>query len=259
MGLPKKKINDISFQKKRNKPPLSLVEKQPKYFIYIVTADAGSAPNPFHNFCTLAICKPEIRNAAQKGDWVIGLFSQAKHISQNYRGKLVYAMEVDKNITYNEYWNDKKFSKKKPNKQSAKGRCGDNIYHKNSSDHWIQKKGSHHNEKNIKGDTKRNAVLVSNNFFYLGEKCIHIPKNIKESINRSWQKNGCKTLIDQLGRNHKHLDKISGQLLIKWLQEKYKRKGRYGNPIGYQANNKGCETKTVKKTKLSHRGSCGPC
>ena len=135
-------------------------------------------------------------------------------------------MEVKKNITYDEYWNDKRFSKKKPNKQSAKGKCGDNIYHKNSGDHWIQKKGSHHNESDIKRDTKGGVVLVSNNFFYLGKECIHIPKNIKESINRSWRESGHKTSIDQLGRNHKYLNGMSGELLIKWLQEKCKRKGR---------------------------------
>jgi hypothetical protein len=34
--------------------------------------DTGFAPNPFHDFLTLATCKPDIRKKAQIGDWVLG-------------------------------------------------------------------------------------------------------------------------------------------------------------------------------------------
>lgn len=44
-------------------------------FSYIVARDYGFAPNPFPPYCTLATCKPGIRNSAQKGDWIIGLGS----------------------------------------------------------------------------------------------------------------------------------------------------------------------------------------
>ena len=36
-------------------------------YSYIVAYDGGSAPNPFHEFCTLAICKPGMRRTAEKG------------------------------------------------------------------------------------------------------------------------------------------------------------------------------------------------
>lgn len=227
---------------------LRFKQRKSKYFIYIITADAGSAPNPFHRFCTLAICKPEIRKAAQKGDWVIGLYSQAKSKSQKYSDRLIYAMEVTKKVSFDEYWKNKKFAKKKPSKKSAKEKCGDNIYHKNLSGQWIQKKGSHHNEKNINGDTKRDAVLISSNFFYLGKECIHIPKNIKESINKSWRKKGHKTLIDQIGRSHKYLDEISGKLLVRWLKKTCERKGRHGDPISYKDDDKGCRINKIQNT-----------
>ena len=217
--------------------------KNQRYFIYIITVDAGSAPNPFYGFCTLAICKPRIRKVAQKGDWIIGLYSQAKSRPQNYQGRLIYAMEVTKKVSFDEYWKDKRFKKKKPGKKSAIARCGDNIYHKNPDGQWIQKKGSNHGERHIKGDTKRDAVLISSNFFYLGKECVHLPKNIKESINKSWREQGLKTVINHIGRGRRDIDEISGELLIKWLEKTYKRSGRHGDPIKYKDDNKGYRTK----------------
>jgi hypothetical protein len=33
-------------------------------FSYVVAKDGGFAPKPFHAFCTLACCKPKIRETA---------------------------------------------------------------------------------------------------------------------------------------------------------------------------------------------------
>ena len=41
-------------------------------YSYVITRDYGFAPNPFWNICTLATCKPQIREHALKGDWVAG-------------------------------------------------------------------------------------------------------------------------------------------------------------------------------------------
>ena len=38
-------------------------------YSYVITRDYGFAPNPFWNICTLATCKPQIREHALKGDW----------------------------------------------------------------------------------------------------------------------------------------------------------------------------------------------
>lgn len=43
-----------------------------KLYSYVVARDFGFAPNPFHGYCTLATCKPDIRATASVGDWVIG-------------------------------------------------------------------------------------------------------------------------------------------------------------------------------------------
>ena len=71
-----------------------------RLFSYVVARDYGFAPNPFHGRCTLATCKPRIRNAAAIGDWVIGTGSS----TASKEGRLVYAMRITKTMTFNQYW-----------------------------------------------------------------------------------------------------------------------------------------------------------
>ena len=86
-----------------------------KLYSYVVASDTGLAPNPFHSFCTLALCKPQVRKAAEVGDWVIGTGSK-----RNGRdGFLVYAMRVTEILTFNEYWRDARFLAKRPQRQRA--------------------------------------------------------------------------------------------------------------------------------------------
>jgi len=63
----------------------------PRLFSYCVDYDLGSAPNPFWGVCTLAICKPKIRRAAKREDWIVGTASKkfGKHA-----GFVIYAMKV---------------------------------------------------------------------------------------------------------------------------------------------------------------------
>src|SRR5215475_1820360 len=71
-----------------------------KVYIYVVDRDFGFAPNPFHGVCTLATCKPGIRNTVKVGDWVIGLGGRRL----NATGRCVFAMRISETTTYNEYW-----------------------------------------------------------------------------------------------------------------------------------------------------------
>lgn len=43
-----------------------------KIYSYIVAEDNGFAPNPFGKACTLACCKPDIRQHAKTDDWILG-------------------------------------------------------------------------------------------------------------------------------------------------------------------------------------------
>ena len=93
-------------------------------YSYVVVHDAGFAPNPFGDFCTLATCKPKIRLRAQVGDWIVGAGS-ARNVGS---GKLLYAMRVAEILPLEKYARDARFGDKvaKP-KGIEEERCGDNI------------------------------------------------------------------------------------------------------------------------------------
>ena len=84
-----------------------------RLFSYVVARDYGFAPNPFLGICTLATCKPRIRKTARRGDLIIGTGSKAR----GRQGHLVFAMRVSETLTYNEYWFDERFLRKRPNLQ----------------------------------------------------------------------------------------------------------------------------------------------
>ena len=139
-------------------------------YSYVVARDYGFAPNPFGGICSLATCKPGIRRAAQTGDWVFGTGSATR----GQRGHLVFAMNVDEKLSFNQYWNDPRFRYKRPVMNgSLKKMYGDNIYFHDGMN-WIQS-DSHHsledgtvNSRNLKTDTSSDAVLLASDFYYLG-------------------------------------------------------------------------------------------
>lgn len=153
-------------------------------FTYVVRYDIGFAPNPFHGVCTLATCKPGIRRAAKPGDWVAGIGSRQK----GQEGLLVFAMRVDEAVSYDEYWSDSRFERKKPNRVgSLKQRYGDNIYHRTpDGKSWAQEDGRHSlddgtpNMDHVRRDTSAPRVLVSENFAYYGDRAIAIPAEFRD-------------------------------------------------------------------------------
>lgn len=81
-------------------------------YSYIVSHDSGFAPNPFHDYCTIACCKPVIRRNACVGDWIIGLSPK------KYGNEIVCAMRVTEKLSSSEYWKDKRFQRKRANMKS---------------------------------------------------------------------------------------------------------------------------------------------
>lgn len=137
----------------------------------MVRYDVGFAPNPFHGWCTLATCKPGIRRGASIGDWIAGIGSRQKHIDD----RLIYAMRVDEKMSFDEYWRDPRFQRKKPDvRGSLKYRYGDNIYHRNAAGTWEQSNSRHSldtgapNPQHVARDTSADAVLLSTLFTYWG-------------------------------------------------------------------------------------------
>lgn len=157
-----------------------------KGYSYIVARDYGFAPNPFYGICTLATCKPIIRKHCEVGDYVIGLTPRDRE-----RGnRLVYLMKVTEVTTFDSYWSDARFACKKPVMNGTVKKCyGDNIYHHNDNNEWLQE-DSHHsnedgsiNEHNLKRDTSTtDRVLVSEDFYYFGSNSLLMPPDIVEQI-----------------------------------------------------------------------------
>ncbi len=154
-----------------------------RLFSYVVARDYGFAPNPFYGVCTLATCKPDIRKVASVGDWVIGTGSSRR----NKRGFLVYAMRVTEIMTFNEYWEDERFYRKRPNLRGSKKQSfGDNIYFKDDTDRWYQQ-DSHHsycngtlNPHNIRNDTRTDRILLSTDYTYWGGSRPEIPLRFRD-------------------------------------------------------------------------------
>lgn len=150
-----------------------------RVFSYIVSRDYGFAPNPFYKFCTLANCKPIIRRVAEVGDIIVG----TSPLSAGRR--LVFVMRVTEKQTFNEYWNDPRFEKKKPKLiGSLRDAYGDNIY-KPLADGSFEQHWSHHslsdgctNLFNRNKDTATNAVLLSSDFAYWGADGPAVPANL---------------------------------------------------------------------------------
>lgn len=154
-----------------------------RVYSYIVRYDFGFAPNPFHGWCTLATCKQDMRPHVTIGDWVVGTGSKGHDLA----GHLIYAMQVQEILTYDAYWNDPRFQVKKPNPRgSLKQRYGDNIYHKDAKGNWIQENSRHSlegglpNPEHVERDTKADAVLASQRFFYYGRRAPTIPKTFRD-------------------------------------------------------------------------------
>ena len=136
----------------------------PRVFSYVVAWDGGFAPNPFHGWCTLACCKPRIRKAAEPGDLVVGLSPRCE--------LLVYILRVEETLTFDQYWTDPRFEKKKAVwSRDGVERNGDNIYEPDARGGFRQLRSAHWDHQADREstsakehDTSANAVLVGRDF-----------------------------------------------------------------------------------------------
>lgn len=189
-----------------------------KGYSYIVKRDYGFAPNPFNGVLTLATCKPLIRKGADVGDFVIGV------TPKSLGNKLLYMMRVSEVLTFDKYWEDKRFSCKRPVMNgSLKVMYGDNIYHHDKTGRWIQE-DSHHslpngvlNEENLNRDTRTtDKVLISTEFFYFGNRAIDVPKQHDECLYKCF--------------GQKKIKEKNCIALWKYLQKKYPKNELIGLP-----------------------------
>jgi hypothetical protein len=152
-------------------------------FSYVIEHDLGFAPNPFHGVCTLACCKPQIRKKAVLGDYILGTGAAEPKLN----GHLTFWMRVDEVMTFDDYWKDKRFRRKKAVMSGTTYlRYGDNIYHRDGGKKFKQEDSFHSLEDGTVslGDLKRDTgttdkVLVSYEFAYLGRSGVKLPDHLK--------------------------------------------------------------------------------
>jgi len=149
-------------------------------YTYVITRDYGFCTKSFFGCCTLATCKPKIRNSAQIGDWIVGFGSNA--VDSCYKNRIIYAFEVEGKLTFDNYWNSSMFQNKKPLLTGSLKQCyGDNIYHKVNG--LYRQENSHHsfeegieNLDNKTRDLHSEYVLYGHKYFYWGKDAIPCKK-----------------------------------------------------------------------------------
>lgn len=157
-----------------------LINPNSNLFVYVIARDFGFAPNPFFGSCTLATCKPGIRKGANINDWIMGV--AGSKLGNNIHRKCILLMKVSEKMSFQNYWDDARFQIKKPCRNGSQLKMlGDNIYHLGHNGEWIQEDSHHSNQDgtanivNLDRDTgKSDQVLISNCFYYFGNKAIDV-------------------------------------------------------------------------------------
>lgn len=193
---------------------------------YKVTRDYGFAPNPFFGTLTLACCKPNIRKRAHPGDLVVGCGSAELKL----RGHVIFAMRIAEMLPFQEYWDDPRFARKRPFFTAGRAQAyGDNIYHHDDQNRWIQE-DSHHsliggawNDLNAKRDLQADAVLISTDFVYWGNQTPLIPAYLRNH-------GGEDLFADVRDYRRKYSDDFKG-VVTDWFDGLAK--GRLGRPINW--------------------------
>lgn len=223
-----------------------LLGSNTRLYSYVLTHDSGFAPNVSQGYCTLATCKPKIRMNANVDDWVIGTGSLSRGDNEE---RLLYAMRVGEVLSYDEYFVREDFEYKKPKDTVLHDPQGDNIYYTgkpldgeriedpdmyrattpdgeriyySDSLPFVQLENPNHPPSRIEADTpdypSRQAVLVSRQFWYFGEKEVHLPEDddLRDALIKGYQNPGGK-----IGQK-KTTDEANIMEFVSWLVENYR-------------------------------------
>lgn len=178
-----------------------------RIFRYVVKVDRGGSPNPYHGWCSLAVCKPQIRRSARVGDWIVGLRSRAND-------QVVFAMGVDEVVPLGNYWSDPRFRAKRPGRQGPP----DNFYRAGRGGSLERVSNALHGEELAAQDISGRNALVSWQFWYFGDQSPELPTELVHLVHS--------------GQGHSlHVRRRPDdlQLLKAWLA--YWKPGLIGSPI----------------------------
>lgn len=103
-------------------------------------------------------------------------------------GFLVYAMRVTEKSSFDEYWIDPRFERKRPNlRGSRRLQFGDNVYHRDRSGNWIQENSRHSRSDgspepiHLARDTGiTEQVLISDDYVYFGSDGPPVPSHLRK-------------------------------------------------------------------------------
>ena len=139
---------------------------------------------------------PQIRQHAQIDDVIIGMAGSGRDGLRRIHPQLIYWMQVDEALTFDQYWEDPRFARKKPLIPASKLRMvGDNTYrHAPGGRKWRFGKSMHfvpeetqekvdpekHPEHggHVQTDTSVNRVLLSQRYTYWGGSGPAIPNHL---------------------------------------------------------------------------------
>jgi hypothetical protein len=146
-------------------------------YTYVITHDAGFAPNPFFGVLTMNCCKPLIRQRAEVGDW-IGATTAADHPAG--RGLLVYAMRITEKMTMADYdaWTRSELPEKIPDLKSPdyRRKAGDSQY--DFSGATPRRRPGFHQPVDMPTDLSGDHTLLSREFVYFGGDPMPVPEHL---------------------------------------------------------------------------------
>jgi len=178
----------------------------------------------------LATCKPDIRGAANIGDWVVGTGSADKKVNRG--GRLVHATRVTEAADFRSYWSDPRFARKRPFRRgSRKQSCGDNVYYRSADDsQWLQLDCFHTNldgsqrADHTSRDTGTDRILISEDYYYFGGEGPEVPAAFRDAgrydLCRKVRKRKCLEDADWIDE------------FVAWLRT-FGEPGYYGRPLDW--------------------------
>ena len=131
-----------------------------RHYIYKMTTDNGGAPCVTNDLLTLAICKPQIRSTARKGDWIYGFGGK------DLGGRFLYVAKVADRFAKGAYYRLPEYARR-----------GDCIYHYKGDTLELRPTAKYHKKPENKdrdiglySDYVEANVLISEDFRYFGDK-----------------------------------------------------------------------------------------
>jgi Nucleotide modification associated domain 2 len=207
-------------------------------YSYCLRFDNGAAPNPYWGICTLAICKPGIRRIARVGDWVVGLGSKDSPIG-DISTRMVYAMKVTRVLSMKDYdeFCRRSRTEKLPDLANPdfRRKVGDCIYDFDKA-YQPSLRQSIHSQENRETDLAGKNVLLSEDFYYFGEKAVELPEALFPLIHST---QGYKSLA-----NAPYIDNF-----VQWVEDEAWKKNE---PLGEPQRKRGI----LSRAEEEYRTSC---